>query len=231
VTTFALLHGGSHGRWCWARVVPLLHERNIQTHCPDLPMSDVATGVRDWAEVVVAALSQIEDEVILVGHSMAGLALPIVATMRPVARMVFLAAWVPTPGRSYAEYLSAPEGHGSLTLPLERITVDEQGRHVVPDDVAAEIFYHVASPEDTCRAVERLTPIAATAAVEPCPIPAWPDVPNSYILMTEDRAVLPEWSRRVARERLGVEPVELPGGHCSFYSRPQQFADVVAGLH
>jgi pimeloyl-ACP methyl ester carboxylesterase len=231
MTTVALLHGGFHGGWCWERVVPLLHERHIATASPDLPISDGTTGARGWAEVVVGALSQIEDEVIVVGHSMAGLALPIIATMRPVARMIFLAAWVPTPGRSYAEYLFTPEGLGSLTVPLERVIVDEQGRHVLPDDAAAEFFYHDTSLEDTCRAVERLTPVAATAAVEPCPIPAWPDVPSSYILMTEDRAVLPQWSRRVARERLGVEPVELPGGHCSFYSRPQHLADVLAGLH
>jgi hypothetical protein len=47
VTTVALLHGG----WCWERVVPLLHERNIATIAPDLPMSDMATGARDSAEV------------------------------------------------------------------------------------------------------------------------------------------------------------------------------------
>jgi NAD(P)-dependent dehydrogenase (short-subunit alcohol dehydrogenase family) len=82
---------------------------------------------------------------------MAGLALPVVAAMRPVARMIFLAAWVPTPGLSYAEYLFTPEGQGSLTVPLERVTFDEQGRHVVPDDVAVEIFYHDALPEDACR--------------------------------------------------------------------------------
>jgi pimeloyl-ACP methyl ester carboxylesterase len=231
VTTVALLHGGSHGGWCWERVVPLLHERNIATTAPDLPMSNVATGARDWAEVVVAALSQIEDEVIVVGHSMAGLALPVIAAMRPVARMIFVAAWVPAPGMSYAEYLATHDGLGSLTVPFEQIIIDEQGRHVLPDDVAAEIFYHDVPPEDTCRAVKRLGPSAATAALEPSPIPAWPDVPSSYILMSDDRAVLPEWSRRAARERLGVEPVELPGGHCPFYSRPQHFADALAGLH
>lgn len=119
--------------------MPLLHERNIATTAPDLPMSNVAAGARDWAEVVVAALSQIEDEVIVVGHSMAGLALPVIAAMRPVARMIFVAAWLPAPGMSYAEYLATHDGLGSLTVPFEQIIIDEQGRHVLPDDVAAEI--------------------------------------------------------------------------------------------
>jgi hypothetical protein len=36
--------------------------------------------------------------------------------------------------------------------------------------------------------------------------------------------IAPAWSRRVARERLGVESVELPGGHSPFLSRPAELA-------
>ena len=36
------------------------------------------------------------------------------------------------------------------------------------------------------------------------------------IVCAEDRVVDPAWSRRVARDRLGVEPIELPGGHSPF---------------
>jgi hypothetical protein len=43
----------------------------------------------------------------------------------------------------------------------------------------------------------------------------------------EDRIVNPAWSRRAARERLGVDPVELPGGHSPFLSRPGPLAEVL----
>ena len=68
---------------------------------------------------------------------------------------------------------------------------------------------------------------------EPCPLNEWPDVPSSYVVCADDRTVRPEWFRRDARERLGVEPIELPGGHCPHISRPAALADVlsdVAGL-
>ena len=41
---------------------------------------------------------------------------------------------------------------------------------------------------------------------------------------------MPDRSRRVSRERLGVEPVELPGSHSPFWSRPGKLAGVLAGL-
>ena len=49
-------------------------------------------------------------------------------------------------------------------------------------------------------------------------------IPELQILCRNDRAVDPDWSRRVARERLGVEAIELPGGHSPFLSRPAELA-------
>lgn len=62
---------------------------------------------------------------------------------------------------------------------------------------------------------------------ETTPLEHWPSVPAIYVLTTEDRVVNPAWSRRAARERLGVDPVELPGGHSPFVSRPGELAAVL----
>ena len=35
-----------------------------------------------------------------------------------------------------------------------------------------------------------------------------------------DRTIRPEWQRRMARDRLGLEPIELPIGHCPNVSHP-----------
>jgi pimeloyl-ACP methyl ester carboxylesterase len=42
--------------------------------------------------------------------------------------------------------------------------------------------------------------------------------------------VNPDWSRRVARERLGVEPVELPTGHFPMITHPELVAERLAQL-
>jgi hypothetical protein len=54
-------------------------------------------------------------------------------------------------------------------------------------------------------------------------------VPATYVVCSEDQILRPEWSRRTARERLGAEPIELPGDHSPFYSRPSVLADVLLG--
>ena len=48
--------------------------------------------------------------------------------------------------------------------------------------------------------------------------------------MTDDRAVGPQWSRRVAKDRLGADLIELAGSHSPFYSRPVELAEVLAAL-
>jgi pimeloyl-ACP methyl ester carboxylesterase len=39
-----------------------------------------------------------------------------------------------------------------------------------------------------------------------------------------------EWQRKAARDLLGVEPVELPGGHCPHVSRPDALADALVRI-
>lgn len=68
-----------------------------------------------------------------------------------------------------------------------------------------------------------------TVFTERCPLDSWPDVPSVYIVMAEDRAVNPEWSRRAAR-RIGAELIELPGSHSPFYSRPAELAGVLSRI-
>jgi len=40
----------------------------------------------------------------------------------------------------------------------------------------------------------------------------------------------PDWVRSAARERLGVEAIEIDGGYSPFMTRPAELADVLGGL-
>ena len=57
-----------------------------------------------------------------------------------------------------------------------------------------------------------------------------PQVPSTYIVAADDRTIRPEWQRRMARERLGVEPIELPAGHCPNVSQPDRLAELLVGV-
>src|SRR3954469_18012012 len=120
MTTFALVHGAWHGGWCWERVAAELAgrgedavgaglPRGRDAIAPDLPCEDMSAGFEDYADVVVAALENAGDDVVVVGHSLGGLTIPHVATRRPVRRLVFLCALLPAVGRSFADQFGLGE--------------------------------------------------------------------------------------------------------------------------
>jgi pimeloyl-ACP methyl ester carboxylesterase len=53
------------------------------------------------------------------------------------------------------------------------------------------------------------------------------ETPSTYIVATDDRTIRPDWQRRMARERLRVEPIEIPSGHCPNVSQPDLLADLL----
>ena len=122
MTTLALVHGAYHGAWCWDRVIPLLTARGIDVVAPELPCEDPAAGIAEYATIVEAALDG-RDDVVIVGHSLGGLTIPVVASHRPIRRMVFLCS-VPTgPGPAVAGAMAEMVTEEFLTAP--RFTNDQ----------------------------------------------------------------------------------------------------------
>jgi pimeloyl-ACP methyl ester carboxylesterase len=60
---------------------------------------------------------------------------------------------------------------------------------------------------------------------EASPLEAWPDVPTRVLLCRDDRLFPAGFIRRVARERLGITPDEIDGGHTPALSRPKELAE------
>jgi len=164
------------------------------------------------------------EEAVVVAHSASGLFLPLVAPLVPTKLMLFLAAAIPIPGMRFLDQFT-PD-------PTVMFNPEWIGQNPVEDDaVALKFLFHDCSPEvATWALTTRVDWYPQRLYEEPCPLSDWPDVPSQYILCQEDRTVRPEWGRRAARERLGVEAIELPGGHCPHVSRPWELADLLTSL-
>ncbi len=88
-------------------------------------------------------------------------------------------------------------------------------------DVIAEVFLHDVDP-GVARDTERYQGTPGDGMFgEPWPLESWPEVPTHVLAPTEDRLFPLEFQRRVARERLGLEIDEIPGGHLPMLSRPR----------
>jgi len=231
MTTFALVHGGWHGAWCWERLGPLLTGRGHDVVAMDLPCDDGSADFEDYADVVCAALTGRDDDVVLVGHSLGGHTIPIVATRRPVCRLIYLCSVLPKLGSSLLDQIVAepdmanPAYFGALSDP------DERTCQVWADlDLARKHLYADCDDATANAAIKRLRPQALYPISLPHPLAELPDVPSTYIVCTDDQMVNRDWSVRTARERLGADVIELPGSHSPFLSRPQQLADTLAGI-
>src|SRR2546422_176522 len=134
---FVLVHGAYHGAWCWDQLRAELERGGHASTAVDLPCDDPDAGAERYVDEVIHAIPKHANAVVLVGHSMAGLTIPVAASR---------------------------------------------------------------------------TRTAMTTA---------------YILCAEDRAVSRAYSIQAARRQLGTEPVELPGGHSPFLSRPRVLAQAL----
>ena len=115
MSTYLLVHGAWHSGQCWERVVPLLTAAGHRVFAPSL------TGHGDKAHLLsreVGLDTHVDDvvnliveedltEVVLVGHSYAGLVVSSVANQVPdrIAQLVYLDAMVPEDGERATDVL------------------------------------------------------------------------------------------------------------------------------
>jgi pimeloyl-ACP methyl ester carboxylesterase len=213
MATFVCIHGaGGRGSY-WRFVETELNRAGHQVVAINLPC-DQEVGLAAYAGAVVDAIPPGRQDVVLVAQSLGGFVAPLVAARVPVELIVLVAAMVPRPGETGGQWW-ANTGHA-----------DAVAAQHLPDHTEETLFTHDVPP-DVLAAIEPPRPQTATLFEEPWPLEAWPAVPTRFLLCREDRFFPPGWLRRVVNDRLGVDPIEVPGGHCAFLSQPVALADAL----
>jgi pimeloyl-ACP methyl ester carboxylesterase len=221
VATFALLHGAWHDQSCWDELIPELRERGHEAVAPELPLDDPDATFDDRARPAIEALAGVTDAVVVVGHSMSSAYAPLVANERAETLLVHLcpslAPFPPPPG--------APDRfRAELPFPPAR----DVGITVWDPDVALSSIY-ARLPAETARDLAgRLRPMAPPP--DAFPLAGHPDVPTALIYAADDEFFNPDWERLMAREVLGVDPIEIPGGHFPMVENPARLAGLLASL-
>jgi pimeloyl-ACP methyl ester carboxylesterase len=224
-----LVHGAFHGSWCWDFLTPELERLGHRVITVDLPISDPTLGAAEYARTIEASLPP-DCEPILVGHSMAGLVIPLVATNRPVRTLVFLAAFLPLPGKSAGDQRAVEHIDGQRIPRTAEWSDLGDDVWMIGPNTATELFYSDAPPAVARWATQRLRPQSYRVMQEVTPLEVWPDVPSRSILCREDRALNPDWVRSASMGRLGTPAVELAGGHCPFLTRARELAQVLDAI-
>jgi pimeloyl-ACP methyl ester carboxylesterase len=221
MSLFCLVHGSAQSPSGWDLLIPKLKELGHDTVVVDLPTDQPDASATVYADRIADSLAT--SDAIVVAHSASGLFLPLVPTMHSVARIVYLAAVVPQIGKSVIDQVRSDK---------DMMNSDWLWKNPIADDqVAMEFLFHDCTPEVASWAMTtRRLMFARQAVFELCPLTEFPAVACSYIVCAGDRTIQPAWSRRVARDRLGIEPIELEGGHFPQLSRPSQLAEALHAI-
>jgi len=206
MSTYVLVHGAGSEAWLWHLVVPQLQELGHSTVAVDLPCDDDSAGLNQYAETVLRAAGD-REEFILVAQSLAGFTAPLVCDRRPVDLLVLVNAMVPVPGETAGEWWT-------------------NTGHVFPDPFdPVEVFLHDVSPDLVAEAANHVRRQSDTVFSDPWPLAEWPPVPTRAVACRADRFFPIDFQRKVIRERLGIEPDELPGGHLPALAHPSELVE------
>jgi len=214
-----LVHGAWHDDACWELLVTELEGRGHRCATPVLPLEDDDATFADYARVVTESLAG-WDEPVLVGHSLSSAVVPLVAVERPVRVLVYLCPAMAgfrspedePPWRRATWNGAAEDDRGRMWWPRERAVAELYGRL---DRALAE------------RLADRLRPQPTGVFDPPYPLERPPDVPSAFLYARDDELFDDAWSRWICNRLLGVEPVELPGGHFPMLEHPSLLADAL----
>lgn len=223
MATYVLIHGASSDSWYWHRVVPLLRARGHDVIAPDLPIGEDSAGLAEYRDTVLDAIGDRSDggDLIVVAQSMGGFTAPLVCERVPVQLLVLVAAMVPAPGESGAQWW-VNTGYADA----KREQDERDGR---PPDAGLDLmtaFFNDVPPEVVEEAFARgELPQSDAPFKHPWPLDAWPNVPTKFLLCREDRFFPAEFMRRVVPARLGIVPDEMDSGHLPALAHPDELVE------
>lgn len=229
---FVLVPGAWHGAWCWSRVLPLLRSAGHIAHAVTL------TGLGDRAHLLSADIrlhTHIQDvlgviaceeldDVVLVGHSYAGMVITGVADAlgrdrrRVLSHLVYIDAIVPHPGESWSSQ-QPPEVTASR---INSAMTEGHGIAIPPPDPKS-FGLQGADREWVAR---RMTPQPLAVLQEPLSFDsqAVAFLPRTFIDCTTPALHTIAAMRKRVREEPGWKVLELATAHDAMVMAPEQLA-------
>lgn len=235
MSTFVLVHGAWQSTGTWDLLTPLLQKHGHRVITPVLTglgtdQSRLSPNVtlKQHVEDVSVEVSKSPDQVILVGHSYAGMIVSGVAETNPahVQRLVFLDAFIPEDRQSVLDLL--PPEIGAYFRGVARDHGD--GWRLPGGEGQLDLWgLKPGAARDFVRA--RLCDFSLHCFEEPLPLPAnrKASIPATFVAsVAEEYPARPFFAPFAAKARAsGWQVAELQTGHDCHVERPGEVADIL----
>ncbi|MFD8690222.1 alpha/beta fold hydrolase [Streptomyces sp. NPDC059651] len=218
MTTFVLVHGAWHGSWAWERVTPLLVRAGARVVTPSLTLGrDV--GLHHHVDEVVSAIRETADEeLVLVGHSYAGLVVRQAADRSPerVNHIVLVEGW------------AGADGAGMESLAGDRFMAGVRAGAgdgwSVPAPAPAR--FGITEPDDVRWLAERLRGHPVRSFTERTRLSGAVDrIPGTGVICRPETFPFARFAAG-----LGYRQVALDGPHDVMLTHPRSVADTLLAL-
>ncbi len=230
--SFLLIHGGSHGAWCWAKLQEALRRRGARAFALDLPGQGNDTTPKASVNrqmYVAAAVNFIKqlpaEQFTLVGHSLAGVILPDVAlACAPlIEEVVYLAGLVLDKGEEAMRYI--PQDRHAL---YRKMAAERSDKSIMfPYERARELFFSEFSESEAKKLYQQLSAQPLSIYLDAVKV-SYDDIPMArrYIICARD-AVLTQEVCTEASRRLGGRTQILDASHDAMLSAPDELAEIL----
>lgn len=240
MSTYLLVHGAWHSGQCWERVVPLLTSAGHRVLAPSLTghgdrahLLSPEVGLDTHVDDIVRLITD-EDltEVILVGHSYAGLVISSAANRIPdrIAHLVYLDAMAPEDGESAADIMPITRGL------IDQALKSDSGWRVppLPPLPPPSGLFGVTDPADVAWLRAMLSDQSVRCLQQPVRLdnPAMNAIPRTHIHCV---AGVPEgYPRRpvpaIQPNGTPAQVWQLPTGHDCMVTMPSELTDLLLKL-
>jgi pimeloyl-ACP methyl ester carboxylesterase len=224
------IHGGKHDGRCWAPTMDVIKavRPNVTQLAVNLPGRGGTSGESTLAGCVRAAVEQIDaagmQRFVLVGHSLAGVTVPLVASALGadrVSRIVAVSCCVPPQSKTTEETASLPARltarlleHAPMPRWLARLMFCN-GMSAAQKDFALSVL--VADAPDA--------PGLTRAPADRSALPA--QIPRTWVLTLRDRTIPPRVQLRFAANLGASEVVPIDTGHNPMIASPEALASII----
>jgi pimeloyl-ACP methyl ester carboxylesterase len=233
---FVLVHGAFGGAWIWEPLTRELEAAGHTVEAIDLPgcgadRTPLAKVTLDaYARCVCAALRRGNEPSVLVGHSMGGMVITQAAARCPelIARMVYVAAFLPQDGQSLLALTELPEG-ASDQVQANMVVEGDPPVARMGDEAARRAIFARCSDEVAAWAIKQRRPQAVVPFTQPVQLDGFDfdAIPRSYVVSTEDQAIPPALQHRMLQTAGLTDVAELDADHAPMLSATAELAEIL----
>jgi pimeloyl-ACP methyl ester carboxylesterase len=210
-----------HGAWAdgssWAKVITAFRAKSVQVSAAPLPLTSLADDVA----ALNRSLDRTEGSIVIAAHAYAGAVMALARPQR-VRALVFVTALAPDEGETVGDVFYRLKPHPQAP----KLAPDDHGLIWLPENAFETAFAQNASPDERALLAAVQRPIATGCITVPVGRPLWKDIPSWFLVAENDRMIVPETQRYMAK-RMKAKIKAHAVDHTPSVTAPEAVVDII----